>query len=680
MIPVLIPDTFDLQRLYDSAGKALFDSAGKALYVLNPAPTIPADNGLGELADAESCVVETKVNGPGELTMVYPITGSLFADLKPRCVIMARPGRTGNAQPYRIYRITKPMSGRVTVYARHFAYDGLSGVPVSPFTANGIQAAMAAMKANAMVNCPFTLTTTRTTGSTFTVPVPTDIWSLLGGQQGSLLDVYGGEYSFDGYTVRLENRIGQDNGVKVRYGVNMVDLEQDTNVASCYTGVVTYWRGEDEEVHSPVLHTGGAYNYVRILPVDMSDRWEEKPTVAQLTAAGQSYITANQIGVPTVRWKVEMVDLADTEEYKDLALLEQVNLGDTVGVEFEALGVDASARVCADKWDVLRERHITITLGSVKSNIASTIAGQARELKQTVTRAEAKSLAEQISDTLTRAILGADGGTIRFLDTNNDGEEDTLYVADNPDPAQAVKVWRWNYEGWAASENGYNGPFVLGATVGGGLLANFVTAANLVAGTIQSADGETFVLDLDNGTMQIGGNGIITSPDGSFVINLSTGVLYTTAEVTYDASDYSQSDVTRIAQIIAGSVTPTSTDYEKYDFYQDGEITGADLTMCQNMVNTGNDLTIAWSAKVQPNERGKTFSLEMNGNTVFRAGVNQIETHDGKFANKVDASVVEATTQIVVQESGNTNMILLNASTGRIDCNSLYINGQPVTP
>jgi hypothetical protein len=98
------------------------------------------------------------------------------------------------------------------------------------------------------------------------------------------------------------------------------------------------------------------------------------------------------------------------------------------------------------------------------------------------------------------------------------------------------------------------------------------------------------------------------------------------------------------------------------------------------MVNTGTDLTIAWSAKVQPNERGKTFSLEMNGNTVFRAGVNQIETHDGKFANKVGASVVEATTQIVVQESGNTNMILLNASTGRIDCNSLYINGQQVTP
>ena len=656
MIPRLIPDTFDLQRLYDADGKALYDSQDRALYVPNPAPEIPAHNGLGELADAESCVVETKINAPGELTMVYPITGSLFADLMPRCVIMARPGRTGNAQPYRIYRITKPLSGRVTVYARHLAYDGLSGVPVSPFTANGIQAAMAALKSNAMVNCPFTLTTTRTTAGTFTVPVPTDIWSLLGGQQGSLLDVYGGEYSFDGYTVRLENRIGQDNGVKVRYGVNMVDLEQDTSVANCYTGVVAYWRGEDEEVHSPVLHTGGAYNYVRILPVDMSDRWEEKPTVAQLTAAGQSYITANQIGVPTVSWKVEMVDLADTEEYKDLALLEQVNLGDTVGVEFEALGVDASARVCADKWDVLRERHITITLGSVKSNIASTIAGQARELKQTVTRAEAKSLAEQISDTLTRAILGANGGTIRFLDTNNDGEEDTLYVADNPDPAQAVKVWRWNYEGWAASENGYNGPFVLGATVGGGLLANFVTAANLVAGTIQSADGETFILDLDNGTMQIGGNGIITSPDGSFVINLATGVLTTSVTTTYHASDYTSADHDRINAILLGSVTPTAADYAKYDFYEDGVISVTDLVICQAIILSGEDLVLQWKFVIDPSDRNKTVKLirkktgaQTNEAAVFSAGLSGITADDGNFS-------------------------------GTVYCNRLFVNGTEVTP
>ena len=80
---------------------------------------------------------------------------------------------------------------------------------------------------------------------------------------------------------------------------------------------------------------------------------------------------------------------------------------------------------------------------------------------------------------------------------------DEYYVADNPDPAQAVKVWRWNYEGWAGSKNGYNGPFIIGATFEDGLMAHMVKAANLVAGTITSADnGNTFFLDLNNGILR----------------------------------------------------------------------------------------------------------------------------------------------------------------------------------
>jgi len=89
------------------------------------------------------------------------------------------------------------------------------------------------------------------------------------------------------------------------------------------------------------------------------------------------------------------------------------------------------------------------------------------------------------------------------LDTNGDGNPDELYITDNADPSLAVKVWRFNYEGWAASKTGYNGPYIFGATLDDGLLANFVTAAQLVAGTIRSRDGETFFLDLDNGVLEM---------------------------------------------------------------------------------------------------------------------------------------------------------------------------------
>lgn len=94
---------------------------------------------------------------------------------------------------------------------------------------------------------------------------------------------------------------------------------------------------------------------------------------------------------------------------------------------------------------------------------------------------------------MTAAILGAHGGSVRLLDTDQDGEPDTLYIADSPDPETARMVWRFNYQGWGASQNGYNGPFQLGATFqdGGTLFANVlkvmnIDADNITTGTINA--------------------------------------------------------------------------------------------------------------------------------------------------------------------------------------------------
>lgn len=484
MIPYLVPNTFDMSRLKDSTGAYLFTSNNLALYVQGP-NVVPDNNSIGVLADAISCQTTHRINGEDELLMTYPINGALFDEIKLRCVIVANVERTRGNQPFRIYRITKPLNGIVTIYARHLAYD-LSGIVVEPFSASTITGALAGLKSHAMTNNPFTFTTSRGTAAAFRVTVPTSAWDLMGGQQGSLLDVYGGEYLFDGYNISLENRIGADNGVSVRYGKNMTDLEQDANCADCYTGVVAYWQGEDEVVYSPVVAAAGSYGYVKVMSVDMSDKWEERPTVEELKTAASAYITENNIGVPVVSWTVGFISLDMTEEYKDTAILERVSLGDTVRVEFAKLGVDASARVNCIEWDVLLDRYITVSLGDVRQNIADTIAAQGREIAKAPTTAEVKSMAERISTTLTAAILGANGGSVRLLDTDNDGEPDTLYIADNPDPAQAVKVWRWNYEGWGASSNGYNGPFTMGATLDGGIMADFITAGVLNADLIQT--------------------------------------------------------------------------------------------------------------------------------------------------------------------------------------------------
>lgn len=533
-----------------------------------------ADNGIGILSDALSCKVTQELNGQYELELHYPVAGIHYSEIALRSILRATVGPDGGLQPFRVYRIVPGMSGTAAVYARHIAYD-LGGYVVSPFTAADAPSAVAGIKSHALpAGMPFTLTTDKTTVAAMAVVVPTSAWSLLGGQQGSLLDVYGGEYEFNGWGVRLLTRRGADRGVSVRYGKNLTDLTQDANCASCYTGVVPYWRGNDVTVTATPVYAEGDFGYVRLMPLDLSSSFEQQPTQAQLQTEAAAYIKRDQIGVPTVSWDVKLALLSQASGYEDVAFLEQIYLGDTVGVYFQRLGVDAKARVNRIVWDCLLDRYDSVALGSVKANIAATIAGQQKEIdaKPSV------SLVEQISSSLAAALLGANGGSVRLLDTNGDGEPDELYIADDPDPTKAKKVWRFNYEGWAASSTGYNGPYTMGATIAGGIQAWMITAANLVAGTIASEQGN-FLINLDGGTID-------TSATGA----------------TYKNSDYSQADLDRINQINIKAVTPTLADYEKLDVNGDGTISITDTVQIQQIINGTRtvNFTTRWRLRIDP--------------------------------------------------------------------------------
>lgn len=462
-----------------------------------PTQTSFLTNGIGVLHPIH-CKVTEELNGEYELYMEISINAAHYSDITMRSIILAKPNPYTESQPFRVYRITKPFNGIVAVYARHIAYD-LSGIVVTPYEAADIATALRGFSTYAVTPSPFDFITTRTTAATFSVNVPSAVWSLMGGQAGSILDVYGGEYDFDGYEINLLNRRGSDRGVSVRYGKNMTDLEQDTNCSNCYTGVIAYWSSEESTVYGNAINAEGAFDYTRILPIDASEDFDTAPSVEQLDVYAQKYIESNDIGVPTVSWKVEFVPLEKTAEYANIQNLERIWLGDTVSVYFEKLGVNASSRVVKTEYDVLADKYISVTLGRVKSNLADTIVAQQQEIEKRPT----KTLTERIIESLNKSVLGAAGGAVRLIDTDGDGTPDELYIADNADPSLAIKVWRFNYAGWAASENGYDGDFKMGATIENGFLADFITAANLKAGIIQSADGKSFYLNLDSGVLEM---------------------------------------------------------------------------------------------------------------------------------------------------------------------------------
>lgn len=520
--------------------------------------------GLGVLSDAISCTVTEERNGLYELEMEYPIDGQHYPDIADRCIIFAIPSPYRNPQPFRIYRTGKTINGKCTIYARHIRYD-LAGVPVKPFSAANAPGAMAGLQTNAAISNPFTFWTNKTTAANFSAAVPSATSSLLGGQTGSILDVYGGEYEFDKFAVKLYDQRGHDNGVTIRYGKNMTDLEQDRNIYNVATGIYPYWQAADGSTlvtcDPAIVPAPGTYDFEKVVPVDFSQDFQDAPTPEQLLERAKTYVQSNNIGVPTVSLTVSFVQLEQTEQYKNLALLEKCDLCDTVTVQYEKLGVSAKAKIVKIVTNVLLERYDSVEIGEVRANIADTIANQQSQIQKRPT----SSIVQQIANAITAAIIGAKGGAVRLLDTNGDGEPDTLYIADNPDPAQAVKVWRFNYEGWGASKNGYNGPFTVAASIDDGLYADFITAGtlncallnviNLVAQGVQL----TGKFTAENGSyMAMLWAAAFTILDGknyriqAYASPANTGNLLVT-EGTY-TSDGVKDETTKVTNILGGAI------------------------------------------------------------------------------------------------------------------------------
>ncbi len=448
-------------------------------------------NGLGVLTDAASCVITEERNGAFELEMTYPVSGIHYKEIAPRCIILAKPNPVDDPQPFRVYRITKPMGGLVTVYGEHISYD-LAGVPASPFAAESAPDAMEKLKSSSAIPTPFSFWTDKDTAGTMGITAPVALRSLLGGREGSVLDVYGGEYKFDRYTVRLYNQRGQNRGASIRYGKNLTDLTQDENIAGVYTGVYPYWssmEGALVQLPEKILPAPGNYDFTRIMTLDLSSEFQEPPTQDQLRARAEAYMKANNIGVPKVSLTVSFVPLEQTEEYKDIGLLERVELCDTVNVEFPALGVSATAKCVRTVYDALLDRYKSVELGDARTNIADTIAAQQQKIEQ----APDKTFVQQAVDSATGQITGNKGGYVVLHSSTGSKEPDEILIMDTPDIKTAVKVWRWNKAGLGYSSYGYNGPYGLAMTQDGSIVADFITA-----GTLNAALAKVINLDASN--------------------------------------------------------------------------------------------------------------------------------------------------------------------------------------
>ena len=478
--------------------------------------------GIGALADCISCEVSEERNGAFELTMKYPVTGRNYKELANERLVKAKPNDTARDQVFRIYRITTPLDGVVSVYAQHISYD-LSNVAALLWSSEQISPTLAMERVFQNTATPhnFTCQTEYSEAKPFSVSRPQSVRACLGGVAGSFLDLWGGEYEWDNFRVIHHQRRGQQTGVVIEYGKNLTKMEHDADDTDVYTDILPYAVQTDEngtetvitlqEVLIPI--TGSELSRRKTLIKDFTENFDFGTIISEeaLRAKANSWLTANPSGVTAPTLTVAFEPLWKQPEYA--AVLERVSLCDTVTIRHSVLGVTAKAKVIKTIYDTLSEKYKSITLGSAKANFINTVSETQQTVQQVSTKIDRfPALLNAAVSSATNLITGQTGGYVVIHQDADSGQPYELLILDHPDIESAVNVWRWNVGGLGFSHNGYNGPYETAITSDGQIFADFITSGTLVANIIKA--------------------GVLSSQDGSSYWDLETGEIHLTAYAT----------------------------------------------------------------------------------------------------------------------------------------------------
>lgn len=473
-------------------------------------------NGIGWLSDCSNCIATEALNGVYECEFSYPITGRLYSEIFPDRIIKAKPSETSNPQLFKIYRSTKPINGIVKFYCQHISYN-LNGNPVSPFSitsATNATAALSAILSHCHYAHSFTAVSTSSVQSRFELKTPASARKCLGGMEGSVLDNFGGEYEFDNFVIKHYSQRGADNGVTIEYGKNLTAVTADTNISGVYTSVYPYAIDADGGYHELPekiieLQTASSYGEPRTLTLDMSDKFkDEEITETKLRQYTSAYITANHPDSIAQNVKISFVQLWQSPEYKSLAALERISLGDSVTIKYVALNLLVKARAIKTVYDVLKEKYTEIELGKAKSNFASSLQKISSDVKtmSDFVRNQPSVMEKAIKDA-TDLITGQDGGYV-VINSGNNGKPKEILIMNDEDINVASRVWRWNLGGLGYSSTGYSGSYGTAIRMDGAINASFITTgvlnADLItAGTIKDSN-DNFNINLSSGHITLG--------------------------------------------------------------------------------------------------------------------------------------------------------------------------------
>lgn len=356
--------------------------------------------GLGELNVTKGNVTRER-NGNYTLYAEISVNDPAVASIAKEMKLKADAGLRTKNQTFEISRIVKDSSNIVKIYGQHISHK-LEYIVLRNATAFSGTAynALAVWKGALIGDLTFDVWSDIQTSNKglFDISKMENARLALGGVEGSILDLYGGEYEFDNMTIRLHKQLGRTAPTVLEYGRNILSAELDETIESSYTSVLPFATytpdrpegSTDDSQPDPITVTipenyvdskyKALYAHRRIKVVDFSSEFSTDskkkniPNADKLRKLAMDYIDKNAIGKPKINIKIEYADLAKTLDYADNGWIEELELCDIVPIYYPQIGLtDETAKVTTLTYDFVNERNESVEFGDIGTNVRATM-------------------------------------------------------------------------------------------------------------------------------------------------------------------------------------------------------------------------------------------------------------------------------------------------------------------
>lgn len=441
-------------------------------------------NGLGFLTDVLSAKVEDNLNGDYSLIFEYKIDGKLSEYLVNENIVRCKVA-DGTNQLFIIKNVIKTFDS-IQVTCKHIFYRLLDNFleDVAP-TNLSPQPFLKWILDRTNYTNNFTSHSDISTPKSARYVRRNPVDCILGDTDNSMANLFGGEIKRDNFDIYFNQRIGNDNGVKLIVGKNITGINITVDTNSVHTKIMP--QGFDglllpeKYVNSPLINTyvnpkiyKVEFSDIKYNPEDETSYQTKEEAYDALRNATQDLFSAG-IDKPTINVKIDWIELSKTNEYKDYANLERVSLGDTITIDL--LGINYQSRIIKTIYNPLNNKIETFEIGTPKENISNST----NQMIKKIEKVNPNSILAEAKRSATEQLTKAMGGYVYKT-------ENELYIMDTNDVTTANKVWRWNLNGLGYSKNGINGPYETAITQDGQIVANFITTGKLNTNVIEGYD------------------------------------------------------------------------------------------------------------------------------------------------------------------------------------------------